>query len=309
MYLTVTLNPAMDYKIYMNNIRINSVNLSEINNISLGGKGVNVSLLLNNLGIESYATGFIGRDYYSEIDKISKETENIKNEFFIENGLKTRVNVKIITNSGETEINSKGFDDFDYKVDDFIKWFKNFLIDKKIKFVFLSGSIPKGLDNDFYVRIAKILNELNIEFSIDTSRAYVQDVIGYEPFVYKPNLDELEDFFCTKIQNEEELIERGTSLRWRGVKNILISLGEKGAILISDNIYKFNGVKGDVIDTIGAGDSMLAGFVSKYMETENIEEAFRYSCATGTATAFSDGIAKEDTINEILDKIEIIKIA
>lgn len=302
MIYTITFNPALDYIIKTQNFEIGKINRSEKKHILAGGKGINVSIVLKELGIETTALGFIAGFVGDEIERKVKEY-GIKTDFIkIENDI-SRINIKIAEPNKETAINSKG---------PFIE--KNYieLLYKKIEMLkngdilVLSGSVPRGIETDIYQNICKRLEKRDVKIIVDTTGDLLLKTLEYKPFLIKPNQDELGEIFNVKISNQEEAIEYAKKLQAKGAKNVLISMGSKGAVLIDENncIYKMKISNTEkTINTVGAGDSMVAGFIAGYQMFNNYEKALQMGVAAGTATANSIFLATKEEILKLFREV------
>lgn len=302
MIYTITFNPALDYLIKMQDFQIGEINLSREEYILPGGKGINVSIILKTLGVDSTAFGFIAGFVGEEIEKKVKEY-GVKADFIkIENSI-SRINVKITTPSEETAVNSKGpFIDEPY-----IK-----LLYKKIEKIengdtlILSGSIPEGMKKDIYQNICKKLKEKDIKIVVDATGDLLLKTLRYHPFLIKPNQYELGEIFNVKISTYEEAIEYGKKLQLQGAQNVLVSMGNMGAVLLDENGYSYKMQalnKEKRVNTVGAGDSMVAGFVSGYQLFGNYEKALQMGMAAGTATAQSVFLATKDEIYKLMNML------
>lgn len=301
MIYTITFNPALDYVIKTKKIKPGTINYSEEEHILAGGKGINVSIVLKELGIDSIALGFIagftGQEIEKKVNNVGVKTDFIK----IENAL-SRINVKIAINKEETAINTKG---------PFIKQnYIELLYEKidKIKegdILVLSGSIPKGISENMYENICKRLKEKspNIKIVVDATRELLLKTLEYKPFLIKPNKEELEEILNVKISTHEEAIDGAKKLQQLGAKNVLISMGRMGAVLLDENqkVYKMEAIEVDERkSTVGAGDSMVAGFLAGYEIYNDYEKALKMGMVTATATVNSIFLATRDEIDKIL---------
>ena len=301
MIYTITFNPALDYIIETQDFRTEEINRSKKEHILPGGKGINVSIILKTLGIDSIAFGFIAGFVGEEIERKVKEY-GIKTDFIkIKNGI-SRINVKVTTPAKETAINGKG---------PFIEQSYIELLYKKIEMIetgdtlILSGSIPKGISKDIYQDICKKVERKDVKIIVDATGNLLLKTLQYHPFLIKPNQHELGEIFNVKISNQEEAIEYAKILQQQGAKNILVSMGSMGAILLDENgnSYKMNALNTEKrMNTVGAGDSMVAGFMAGYQLFSNYEKAFKMGIAAATATATSIFLASKEEIYNYLDK-------
>ena len=298
---TITFNPALDYVIKMEKLEAGTINYSEEEHILAGGKGINVSIVLKELGVESTALGFIagftGKEIERKVNNTGVTTDFIK----IENDL-SRINVKISVNKEETAINTKG---------PFIKQNYIELLYEKIDKIkegdtlVLSGSVPKGVLENIYESICQRLKEKNknIRIVVDATRELLLKTLRYNPFLIKPNKEELEEILNVKISSHEDAINGARDLQKRGARNVLISMGKMGAVLLDENgkVYKREAIEVDERkSTVGAGDSMVAGFLAGYQIYNDYEKALKMGMVAATATVNSIFLATKDEINKLL---------
>lgn len=300
MIYTLTLNPAIDYILALDSLKVGKINRSVNENIYFGGKGINVSLILSELGVKSVATGFVaGFTGDALIKGIS--SDNIKCDFVnLEKGI-TRINVKI-RHGEETDINTQGpiVDE-----SDIYRLFK--ILDNTASgdLLILSGSVPSNLPQDIYEKIMQRLKLKGVGFIVDAQGELLLNTLKYNPFLIKPNLDELGEIFSVKIENNEDAIKYARELRKMGAKNVIVSLGKDGAVLLDekDREYYISACKGDTVDSVGAGDSMLAGFIAGYLLNKDYNYALRLATAAGGATAFSQGLANREDIERLMEQL------
>lgn len=300
MIYTLTLNPALDYDIYLDKLQAGKLNLSKEINLRVGGKGINVSIMLKNLGTENLAlgfcSGFTGKFIQKKLDELK-----ISNKFIETPGI-TRINVKINDLEEETEIAgiSDSLDE-KYLLDIFD------IVEKlnEDDILVLSGSIPKGISKGVYKEIAKKTKAKTI---LDTRGDLILENI-YENILIKPNIHELEQMFNEKIEDEKKVVTLARKLLDKGVKNVLVSQGSKGAILVNENIaLKANIPKGKLINAIGAGDSTVAGFVHSFVNNFNEEQTLKLAVACGSATAYSYEIGSKEMVDNLLNDIQILEV-
>lgn len=300
MIYTVTFNPALDYIMHTGKINIGETNRSKSEEIYIGGKGINVSLILRELDTESSALGFVAGFTGNEIESRLAQ-KGIRTDFVkLENG-NTRINVKIKGES-ETEINGKGPDiDGEALSEFFVKLKKLNDGDTLI----LAGSIPGSLPETSYSDILQAVSDKNINTVVDASGKLLVNVLKYRPFLVKPNTFELSEIFGKMPQNEDEIIEDARKLRNMGARNVIVSMAGDGAILLDETgkVHRRGAGVGKVVNSVGAGDSMVAGFVAGYQETSDYEYALKLGTACGAATAFSSDLASRDKINEVFDTL------
>lgn len=313
MIYTITFNPALDYTVQVEKFEIGKINRTKSENILAGGKGLNVSIILKRLGIENTALSFIAGFTGKELERKIRQY-NIKTEFIETNRGYTRINVKIssleknsLIQESETALNGNGPEITENDIEKLLQKIQNI---NSNDIVILSGNIPKCINENIYEIICKELDGNNVKFVVDASQELLMNCLKYKPFFIKPNKEELEETFNTKIETKEEIIIYAKKLQEKGAQNVLISLGGDGAILLTEKneVYYSNTPKGQVINTVGAGDSMVAGFVAGYLKKKDYKEALKLGIASGSATAFSAGLAMNEEINGLLKQITIEKI-
>lgn len=297
---TITLNPSLDYIVKVNNFEADKLNRSESEQIYAGGKGINVSIVLKNLGVDNtalgYVAGFTGDEILRQIKEHGVDCDFVK----LNNGL-SRINVKL-KSDGETEINGSGPD---ISEEDLKSLYGKIAHLGKGDFLILSGSIPNSIPDDIYENIMKTLLDSGVEFIVDATKDLLLKVLKYRPFLIKPNHHELAEMFNVEIKGDEDIIKYGKKLQEMGAKNVLISMAGDGAILLPENgePVKRDVPKGVLKNSVGAGDSMVAGFLAGYLKNHDIKEAFKMGVATGSASAFSEELATEEQVNELLAKM------
>ncbi|WP_294388801.1 1-phosphofructokinase [uncultured Clostridium sp.] len=300
MIYTITFNPALDYIVKMDEFNLGHVNRSNNEFVYAGGKGINVSIVLNNLEVKSKALGFIAGFTGDEIERRVREfgcdTDFIK----LKEGM-SRINVKIKADV-ESEINGGGPDISSEALEELYKKLDTLIAGD---ILVLAGSIPKTMPTDIYERIMKRLQEKDVKFIVDTTGESLLKVLKYNPFLIKPNHHELGELFGVKLNNKEEVIEYAKKLKDMGAQNVIISMAGDGAVLIDSNggVTTSNVPKGVVKNSVGAGDSMVAGFIAGYLNSEKIEDGFKLGVATGSASAFSEGLATKDYVYELLEQV------
>ena len=300
MIYTITFNPALDYISQVENFEIGKINRTKTEKILPGGKGLNVSTVLKNLGIESTALGFIagftGDELRKEIEERGIKTDFIK----VEKGI-TRINVKI-SSKEETALNGNGPEITEEEINKLLEKIEKIT---KEDMVILAGNIPRCINNDIYEIICKTLEKNNVTFVVDATKELLMNVLKYKPFLIKPNKEELEETFKEKIETKEEIIVHAKKLQQMGAQNVLISLGGEGAILVTteEKEYYSKAPKGKVLNTVGAGDSMVAGFIAGYEQSGDFEQAFKMGIATGSASSFSMNLATAEEVANLLKEI------
>ncbi len=296
MIYTVTFNPALDYVVGVEHLTLGEVNRTTKEAIYYGGKGINVSAVLKELKVESIALGFVAGFTGDALERGVKEMGIVTDFIHLKEGM-SRINVKIKSDQ-ESEINGQG--------PEITKEAIELLFDKLDQLkegdsLVLAGSIPKTLPSDIYERIMERLQEKKIRVIVDATKDLLLNVLKYKPFLIKPNNHELGEMFGVILKTNEEIISYGKKLQDMGARNVLISMAGDGSILIDEtgNVYQMGVPAGKVKNSVGAGDSMVAGFLAGYAETNNYEEALKLGTATGSATAFSEGLATYETIMEL----------
>ena len=306
MIYTITFNPAVDLVIQVPNCQLGALNRSKGEEYVAGGKGINMSIVLKRLGVDNIATGFLGGFSGKFIEEFL-EKEGITPQFISVEGT-TRINVKV-KGEVETEINAAGPNVGVEKFQQLVNYFQDIL--KEGDIVFLAGNAAPGLDETSYVEIAKLCHARGVKLVLDTTKDLLLACLPYHPFMIKPNLHELEELFGVTIQTKEEMLNYAFQLREKGARNVLISCGGEGAFLVSETgqVFTSNTPKGMLINSVGAGDSMLAGFMAKFFETNDYRMSLKQGAASGSATAFSVGIATRELIEELIPQIEITEIS
>ena len=300
MIYTVTFNPALDYVLHLDNLVVGAINRTKTEQIVNGGKGINVSTVLKNLGVDNTALGFCAGFTGEALEK-GINADGVKTDFVhLKNGF-SRINVKIRAQE-DTDINGQGPE---IKDEDIEKLFLKLDSLTQGDILVLAGSIPSTLPKDIYERILKRLDGKGVKAVVDATGELLVNVLKYHPFLIKPNNDELGEIFGRTLETDEEIIEYAQRLREMGAENVLVSMGGAGAILVTaDGCYKRGTAKGKVVNTVGAGDSMVAGFLYGYLESGNYEYALKTGTAAGGATAFTVGIATKAEIEAVLNGLE-----
>ncbi|MDU1203623.1 MAG: 1-phosphofructokinase [Clostridiales bacterium] len=305
MIYTVTLNPSIDYVIKVKELVKGHINRVNEEHVYPGGKGINVTRILKNLDNDNIALGFVSGFTGDYIINSLKELGLKSNFIKVEQGF-TRINVKIKSEE-ETEINGQGPNIKKEELDEFYKVIDQ-LVDGDI--LILSGSIPSCLDEKLYEDIMKRVEHKNIKVVVDATKNLLLNVLKYKPFLIKPNNHELAEMFNVELNTTQDIIFYAEKLKEMGAQNVLISMGKDGALLVSeDNQVLISSVaKGEVVNSVGAGDSMVAGFISGYLKSQNYEDALRLGAASGGATAFSSDLAIREFIDKLVKEIKIQKI-
>ncbi|HAQ6489145.1 TPA: 1-phosphofructokinase [Enterococcus faecium] len=303
MIYTVTLNPSIDYIVRVDGLKLGDLNRMKEDFKLPGGKGINVSRILKRIDSQSTALGFLG-GFTGEFISKWLEKEQIQSLFTTVKE-DTRINIKLKSDT-ETEINGLGPSISDEEIDE-LKQALGTVGQGDI--VVLSGSAPASLRKGFYQELIDIIREKGADFVIDTTGDDLKNVLVKKPLLIKPNNHELAELYNTTFQSVEEIIPYGKKLLAEGAQNVLISMAGDGALLFTEQgTYKTNVLVRPLKNSVGAGDSMIAGFIGAYSRTKDPIEAFKWGVACGSATAFSDDLAARELIDELLPEVEITKI-
>lgn len=298
MVYTVTFNPALDYVVRMNGFQAGGINRTDSEEIQFGGKGVNVSTVLRNLGVENVALGFLAGFTGQALDQ-GLQKSGIQTDFiWLEEGL-TRINVKIKAGE-ETEINGRGPAIPDSALETLFAKLDRL---EAGDILVLAGSIPSSLPDDIYQRILARLDGRGIHFVVDATRDLLCAVLPYRPFLIKPNNIELGEIFGRTLETDEEICDCARQMQERGARNVLVSMAGDGSLLLDEEgqYHRLGVPKGKVRNSVGAGDSMVAGFLAGWLKTKDYAAAHRMGAATGSATAFADGLATEKEVLALLN--------
>mgnify|MGYP000044972599 CR=1 FL=1 len=295
MIYTVTFNPSLDYVIGAEKLEPGKINRTTRENIYPGGKGNNVSVVLSNLGHKSKALGFVSGFTGEALEKMLDDFGCYTDFIQLDNGF-TRINVKI--NAGEeTEINGQGPRISEEAIG---KLYEKLDALTKGDVLVLAGSIPSSMSDNIYRDIMADLKDRGVMIVVDATKDLLLNVLEYHPFLIKPNNHELGEIFDVKLTTREEVIPYGRKLQEKGARNVLVSVAGEGAVLIAEDgqVFDAPAPKGKLINGVGAGDSMVAGFVAGWIEKQDYEYAFHMGVASGSASAFSENLAtKEEIIN------------
>ena len=301
MIYTVTFNPAIDYVVRLGNpLQPGAVNRAAGEDCVLGGKGINVSGVLAQLGVESVALGFIAGETGAWLER-GLAAQGLRTDFIhLDHGM-TRINVKIKAGQ-ETELNGAGpnipesaMQALETKLDAL----------QKDDMLILAGSIPACLPQSTYERLLARLQGRGVRAVVDATQDLLLKVLPYKPFLIKPNNHELSEIVGHELTTDDEIVAAAAGLQAQGARNVLVSMAGDGALLLDENgaVHRIGCPKGKVVNSVGAGDSMVAGFVAGYLRTGNYRYALRLGTACGSATAFSVGLATKEKINELLETI------
>ena len=300
MIYTVTFNPSIDYIVSVEDFKLGLTNRTSFEMILPGGKGINVSTVLGNLGIAStalgFAAGFTGKEIINRMEQMG-----IKSDFILlENGI-SRINLKLKSIDG-TEINGCGPEISDEAVDQLMK--KLDVLGEGDTLI-LAGSIPSSLPDDMYKRIMESLSGRGVMIVVDATKDLLLNVLCNHPFLVKPNNHELGEIFGVTLKTREEVIPYGRKLQEMGASNVLVSMAGEGAVLIAEDgsIYQTPAPKGTLVNGVGAGDSMVAGFVAGWLEKRDYKHAFYMGVSAGSASAFSENLATKEEIEAVYQQV------
>ena len=295
MIYTITFNPALDYIMVVPSCRSGEVNRTESEKIMAGGKGINVSIVLNNMGVENTALGFISGFTGGAIENILADM-NCKTDFIkLDNGF-SRINVKIKSDT-ETEINGQGPDISDGAVKKLYEKLDS--LNDGVSLV-LAGSFPSSLSDSIYCEIMDYLKDKKLNIVVDATKDLLVNVLKYKPFLVKPNNHEIGEIFGVELKTRSEVVPYAKKMQEMGAKNVLVSLAGEGAVFVGENgeVYESEAPKGKLVNSTGAGDSMVAGFLAGYMENQDFMYALKMGLSAGSASAFSENLAtKEEILN------------
>lgn len=297
MIYTLTFNPAIDYVVSMDELKPGDINRTSGETYRFGGKGINVSTVLTELGEDNTALGFVSGFTGETLEKGLKE-KGIKTDFVhLDSGV-TRINIKIKTDV-ETEINGQGPDIPEEKIQELVEKLKKLKIGD---YLVISGSVPDSLPDDIYERIIKTLEGCGVEYVVDTGANLLAGVLKYRPFFIKPNRKELEEMVGFRIEKDEDLERGAIQLQNKGARNVIVSLGRDGAYMLCETgeKHRMNSVSLKEKNSVGAGDSLVAGFLAGYISCRNFRDALKQGVAAGTATACSGELATADRTKEIM---------
>lgn len=300
MIYTVTFNPSLDYIVSVNDFQLGLTNRTDSELILPGGKGINVSTILMNLGIDStafgFAAGFTGEEIIREVEAMGIRSDFIK----IDSGI-SRINLKLKNIDG-TEINGSGPEISEEKIEELLRKL-DILGEGDI--LVLAGSIPASMPADMYSTIMERLQNKNVTFIVDATKDLLINVLKYKPFLIKPNNHELGELFDVKLTTREEVIPYGKKLQKQGARNVLISMAGEGAVLVAEDgsVYEAPAPKGTLVNAVGAGDSMVAGFTAGWIEKKDYRHAFYMGVSAGSASAFSEYLATKEEIMDLYEKV------
>lgn len=300
MIYTVTFNPALDYVMKVEKLRYDDINRTYGEELYYGGKGINVSVILSRLGMENTALGFKAGFTGEKLEELLKE-EGINTDFIALKSGMTRINVKIKAET-ELDINAVGPPIEREEVDKLFEKIKSL---KKGDVIVLAGSVPGALPADIYEKILSVTSQSGVEAVVDSTGDLLLNVLKYHPFLIKPNNFELGDLFGVKIKNEAEIEKYAKLLQEKGARNVLVSRGKEGATLVTEDgdVHTIGIIPGKPLNSVGCGDSMVAGFVAGYLNKRDYAYALKLGSACSNATAFSYGLADKAGIDDAFGRL------
>ncbi len=305
MFYTMTLNPALDYNMTLKEFEAERVNRSVKEEMIPGGKGLMVSRMLKNLGVESTAFGLVAGFTGAELTRMVHDLGVRTNFVSLPEGM-TRINVKL-WGGLESEINATG-----PKCDEksLQALFEKLTMLTKEDTLVLSGSVPASLSKDIYVDMIKQVKERGTRFVVDATGELLRSTLTYRPFLIKPNHHEVGELYGVTLTTKEEVALYAKKLREEGARNVLVSMAGDGAVLAAEDgsVWFGEAPKGNVVNTVGSGDSMLAGFLAAYDETKSVEKAFRNGLASGSASAFSDKLGTKEEVEFLVQNVQVRKV-
>ncbi|MCI5639686.1 MAG: 1-phosphofructokinase [Lachnospiraceae bacterium] len=304
MIYTVTFNPSLDYIVSVDNFELGMTNRTATELMLPGGKGINVSIVLKQLGLDNTALGFVagftGEDIVHRMENSGVHADFIR----VEQGL-SRINVKLKNIDG-TEINGMGPEISAEKLQALLTQLDGL---QEGDVLVLAGSIPKSMPTSIYSQIMERLADRKILIVVDATGDLLLNVLEYHPFLIKPNNHELGDLFDVKITTKEQVVPYAKKLQEKGARNVLISMGGQGAVLVTEDgdVYQAEAPSGELKNSVGAGDSMVAGFLTGWLTKQDYEHAFRMGVSTGSASAFSENLATKEEVEAVYARCEITK--
>nr|MDD5836866.1 1-phosphofructokinase [Eubacteriales bacterium] len=298
MVYTITLNPALDYVMKVGKLRYDDINRSKSEEIYYGGKGINVSVILTRLGVHNKALGFVAGFTGRKLEQMLVD-EGIECDFNRLSNGQTRINVKIKADT-ELDVNASGPDISEDDIKDLMDKLDDIGEDD---YLVLAGSIPSTLPDDIYERILSRLQSRGVNFIVDATGDLLKKALPYKPFLVKPNHHELGDLFGVETKTEEDIVKYARKVQEMGARNVLVSRAKDGATLIDENsnVTTFANVDGELVNSVGCGDSMVAGFVAGYISKKDYAYALKLGAACGNATAFSEELATADEIKKVFE--------
>lgn len=298
MIYTVTFNPSLDYVVQVDDFAVGEINRTRTESIYPGGKGINVSLVLQNLGLPSVALGFTAGFSGAEIERLLQEA-GCRCDFIAVKAGYSRINTKIISGA-ETALNGQGPQLSEAELAALFNKLRRLTQDDVLV---LAGSIPASLPDNIYEQILELLQPVGTRVVVDATGDLLLKVLKYRPFLIKPNHEELGEFFGRgPLLTEEEILAAAQRLQQQGARNVLVSRGANGALLLDENgkLHKQASPKGTLVNSVGAGDSMVAGFLAGYLQTQDYDAALRLGVAAGSASAFKVWLATREDVEKLL---------
>ena len=301
MIYTVTLNPSLDYIAECKDFTLGATNRTSSEIIYPGGKGINVSIVLSNLGDRTTALGFLAGFTGEHIDSLIKDMGISSRMIRVDEGM-SRINLKLKSKE-ETELNGMGPN---ISIIDIARLYQKLESITEDDILVLAGSIPPSVSEGLYSDIMERLKETKIKIVVDATKDLLMNVLDKKPFLIKPNIHELGELFNVKLDSADEALSYALKLKEMGAVNVIISMGKDGAMMVDEygNSYTMNSPEGKLVNSVGAGDSLVAGFLHKYLETGNYEEAFRYGVCTGSASAFSSALATKEEVEKLYRELK-----
>ncbi len=302
MIYTLTLNPALDYIVKVDNFREGFVNRATSEALLYGGKGINTSVVLTNMGVKNIALGFVGGYFGKEFEKLLND-DGVQTDFVYLKNSNTRINIKI-KGDKETDINSSGPDISKAELAELLNKLDTL---KEGDFITLAGSVPRSISEDIYAKLTKNLSENGVNVVVDAEKKLLTDVLPYRPFLIKPNHHELGDIFGKVLSTKEEIVSASKKLQQYGARNVFVSMAGDGGILLTENgnAYFSPAPRGKVINSTGAGDSVVAGFLAEYINSNNYKKAFIMGLCAGSSSAFSERLATKKEIENLYNNFKI----
>lgn len=300
MIYTVTFNPALDYILELDKLEIGKIQKSKTELILPGGKGINVSTVLTNLEIDNIALGYKAGFVGAELERLLRNMK-VKTDFIdLEEG-NSRINVKI-SGEEETAINTNGPQISENKILELLEKLKTL---NENDYLVLSGSIPSSIKDDIYEKICSIVKKQNVKIVVDATKNLLVQALKYNPFLIKPNNEELGEIFCVEIHTKEDAYVYGKKLKEMGAQNVLVSMGKIGAALIDEagQEYFIKSPEGKRVNTVGSGDSMVAGFIAGFLKYNNYNDALRMGVSAGSASALSKYLATKEEVYNLFNNI------
>lgn len=300
MIYTVTFNPALDYILELDKLEIGKIQKSKTELILPGGKGINVSTVLTNLEVENIALGYKAGFVGAEIERLLRNM-NVKTDFIDLGEGNSRINVKI-SGEEETAINTNGPKISENKILELLEKLKTL---NENDYLVLSGSIPNSIKDDIYEKICSIVKKQNVKIVVDATKNLLVQALKYNPFLIKPNNEELGEIFGAEIHTKEDAYVYGKKLKEMGAKNVLVSMGKTGAALIDEagQEYFLKSPEGKRVNTVGSGDSMVAGFIAGFLKYNNYNDALKMGVSAGSASALSKYLATKEEVYNLFNNI------